>query len=54
MKDFFAMGGYGLFVWSAYGLSAVVIIANVVLAFKRERDLQRQLAVTSRSTGLTG
>ena len=29
MNEFFAMGGYGLYVWSAYGLSCVVLVATV-------------------------
>ena len=44
MSEFFAMGGYALFVWSAYGLSAIVLGLNVVAALERERRLQRQLA----------
>jgi heme exporter protein CcmD len=28
LKEFFAMGGYAGFVWSAYGLTALVLIAN--------------------------
>jgi heme exporter protein D len=43
MSDFFAMGGYAFFVWSAYGLSAVVLALNVLLPYLRERDLRRQL-----------
>ena len=25
MADFFAMGGYGFYVWSAYGVAALVV-----------------------------
>ena len=32
MMEFFAMGGYGPYVWSAFGLSALVLVANVVSA----------------------
>lgn len=48
MSDFLAMGGYAFFVWSAYGLSAVVLGLNVVAAFGRERRVQRQLAAAAR------
>lgn len=37
---FFAMGGYALYVWSSYGVSAVGLLAAVVLtlsAYRRAR-----------------
>jgi heme exporter protein D len=47
MNEFFAMGGYAKYVWSAYGISLVVLIFTVViskrlLANTRERVLRRQ------------
>ena len=46
--DFFAMGGYGLYVWGAYGLAALVIVLEAVLARGRHRAalaaLNRQAA----------
>ncbi len=30
MAEFFHMGGYGSFVWSAYGITAVVMIWAIV------------------------
>lgn len=32
MTEFFHMGGYGFYVWTSYGIAAVVLIANVILA----------------------
>lgn len=43
-SQFLAMGGYGAFVWTSYGLSAAVLIWNVVSAVRRERQLLRELA----------
>ena len=44
MNDFLAMGGYARWVWSAFGLTAVVLFANVVVArasYRRTlRDVQ--------------
>ncbi len=38
MKEFFAMGGYAFFVWTSYGIVAVVMIGNVLAAkMKRKR-----------------
>jgi len=35
--EFFAMGGYGLYVWGAYAATAVLMAAEVVLAARRRR-----------------
>lgn len=34
MMHFLAMGGYGQFVWSAYGVTAIALIAAVVLTLR--------------------
>ena len=39
MADFFNMGGYAAYVWSAYGISLVVIVLNIVLPIQREKNL---------------
>ena len=36
MSDFLAMGGYGFYVWGAYGIAALVIVV-VVLAVRGRR-----------------
>ncbi|MDJ0927956.1 MAG: heme exporter protein CcmD [Gammaproteobacteria bacterium] len=47
MAEFLAMGGYAEFVWSTFGLTAVVLIINVVTARRRMRlaldELQMKL-----------
>lgn len=35
MHEFFAMGGYAPYVWPAFGLSFVVLLANWLLARRR-------------------
>ena len=30
LAEFFAMGGYGLYVWGSYGLTAVLLAAEIV------------------------
>ncbi len=37
MMDFFAMGGYGFYVWGAYGVTALVIVVEV-MSVRRARD----------------
>ena len=52
MSEFFAMGGYAKYVWSAYSISVVVLIFAVVLTKRsltatRERVLRRQASERS-------
>ena len=54
LQTFFAMGGYGRYVWSAYAITALVLVLNVYLS-KREvtgliqkaRRLQKNAATRS-------
>lgn len=43
MADFLAMGGYAFFVWSAYGLVAVVLIGNAAVPWWRHRSRKLKL-----------
>ena len=40
VSEFLAMGGYGLYVWGAYAVTAVVIAAEVVILKRRGRTLR--------------
>ncbi len=40
--DFFAMGGYGLYVWGSLGMCAAVIVAELVLLKLRRATLLRE------------
>jgi heme exporter protein D len=35
--EFFAMGGYGLYVWGAYAATLLVMLAEPLLAARRHR-----------------
>ncbi|MDN5870400.1 MAG: heme exporter protein CcmD [Nitrococcus sp.] len=37
------MGGYGAYVWSAYGVAAVVLTTNALLPVFRFRALRREI-----------
>lgn len=42
-SEFLAMGRHGLFVWSAYGIGLLVLMANVALPMlARRRYLQQE------------
>lgn len=42
MSDFFAMGGYGLYVWGAYAVTALAMAAEPWLVARRRRRAQRR------------
>ena len=44
MREFFSMGGYGAYVWSAYFLCVVVLGGAVVLSITNLRTLLRTLS----------
>ncbi len=42
LDNFLAMGGYGLYVWGSYGVTALCIVAEVWLLARRLRLARRQ------------
>lgn len=47
MTEFFAMGGYAFYVWSAYGITALAVIIEVVsIRSRRNRALDEARAAT--------
>ncbi len=40
---FFAMGGYGVYVWGSFGVCSVLMILEPILASKRRMDILRSL-----------
>jgi heme exporter protein D len=47
LAEFFSMGGYGAYVWGAYGLTAVLVAAEIVAVRLRLR--QARLAAQNES-----
>jgi heme exporter protein D len=43
-SQFWAMGGYGFYVWGSYAVSAVLIAAELVLVARRMRGAREQAA----------
>ncbi len=41
--EFFAMGGYGFYVWGSFGVCALLMVVEPILAAKRRRDILRSL-----------
>ena len=50
MSEFFAMGGYALYVWGSYGVTLAVIVAEVVLLHLRKRNIVNRLGALARQT----
>ena len=48
MADFFHMGGYGAYVWAAYAVFAVVLIADAVTPLWQRRNTLRDIAARLR------
>lgn len=42
-QEFFFMGGYGLYVWTSYGLMAALLIYNLLAPLQRKRAVMRRL-----------
>ena len=38
MSEFLAMGGYGFYVWAAYGVTFTLLAIEVILLLKRKRE----------------
>ena len=42
--EFFHMGGYAQYIWPVYIITAIILIANVVIPFRAERRILRDIA----------
>ncbi len=43
-SDFIAMGGHGLYVWGAFGVTALAMILEPWLVIRRHRAVRERLA----------
>ena len=41
--EFFAMGGYGLYVWGSFGVCALAMVAEPWLVRRRQHNILRSL-----------
>lgn len=42
LQSFFLMGGYAFYVWTAYGITFLVLLVNVLLPIVQRKQLIRQ------------
>ena len=43
VSEFLAMGGYGLYVWGSFGLTAAVVVGEVLAVRARRKAVLRNL-----------
>lgn len=43
LNNFLNMGGYGYFIWSAFGLSAIILISLLIQSLKFLKSSESQL-----------
>ncbi|MBF0218324.1 MAG: heme exporter protein CcmD [Gammaproteobacteria bacterium] len=43
MSEFFAMGGYGLYVWGSFGAMALLMVAEVIIVRQQRHDMLTRL-----------
>ena len=51
VNEFFAMGGYGFYVWGAYGITALIIVAEVLAVRARGRAALEQSLISAAAEG---
>ena len=54
MANFFAMGGYAVFVWPAYLVSVLVLGAAIVLSLKAHRQARKNVRQLEDEAGEKG
>ena len=54
LREFLSMGGYAFYVWSSYGIAALVLLANLVVPMRQRKqlvaDLRRKVRREQRRT----
>ncbi len=56
MSEFLSMGGYGLYVWGSFGVTAVVMAVNAVMAYRRLGEVKQRARLrvdAARAAGVT-
>ncbi len=48
-SDFFAMGGYALYVWGSFGVCALALVLEPLLVTKRYRNIVASLRQRARA-----
>lgn len=49
MKEFFAMSGYGYFIWMSYGVTALFMIGEVIILIRSKKSVIKRLLRLARA-----
>jgi heme exporter protein D len=52
LQEFLAMGGYGFYVWTSYGIALVVLVANVAIPIVQRKSFLRAQALKQKRQDL--
>ncbi|MBS0300081.1 MAG: heme exporter protein CcmD [Proteobacteria bacterium] len=44
-SEFFAMGGYGLYVWGSYAVTVICVAGEILSISRRRRTLEKQYSL---------
>ncbi len=50
--EFLAMGGYGFYVWTSYGITFVVLLLNVIIPLLQKKKIWRELLLKQKRANL--
>jgi len=48
LTEFLHMGGYAYYVWTSYGITLLVLVANIVIPLRQRRKLLTDIARAAR------
>jgi len=48
MAEFFNMGGYALYVWGSFGMTAICMVIEPIAVHQREKEVRKRVARLSR------
>ena len=54
MSEYFAMGGHAVFVWSAYGVATIVMVAMLLVSVRSLRRQQQAVRLLEEARGRAG
>lgn len=53
LTEFLAMGGYGIYVWPSFGVTAICMVWEVLVLRRRHAAARTALIQSAASTGVT-
>ena len=50
-SEFISMGGYGFYVWGSYGVTFVLLVAEIIMLRSRKRRITQQTTIRRNMEG---